>query len=397
MGHLLSLPTVRVSSLRPLRLRSTGASLLGLLIICCTPTTAFSQRIERLGPFFQGDRILVEGTVNQQKVRMILDTGASYSALFLPAARRLGVVGENPPASGTPPGKALSQPFDLAMFGKNARMRIPIVDFTSNEPVDGVFSWGHLAAGVVLIDGFDRTVTTLKEAPASEAWERWPLETGKSQLFFHITRQQEPYGRVFLDTGADCGLRVHPEIWKAWRKASPEVGVTLGTFRYALGETMVHEMAWAREFRLGDLTFYDVPVSPLRDEEAEQVGPDYRAMIGIQVLRNLRVVVDRRTNQVLTQSIRPAMRHNRLGAVFVAGGEAKEAPRLIAHVLPDTPAAQAGLKEGNILVAVEGLAALTEGAVNHAFTQPAGTKIALTVQTDDGRKEIVVTLRDLLP
>ncbi|RCS49365.1 PDZ domain-containing protein [Bremerella cremea] len=367
---------------------------LGLLVLVTNPRNLSAQPNQASLPYFHGDRIFVEGAVNGKQIRMLLDTGATHSALFLPAAKQLGVLGDKPMLAGTPP-LPWTEEFQIAMFGEQAKMRMPVLDFSPQEPIAGVFSWTNLGASLLLIDGYQRVVAPLTTIPQNDRWQKWKMQEGSGQLFFEVTQNQKPLGRVFLDTGAVFGLRVQPALWKKWREKNPDAGLTLETFRYGLGKTTVHEMAWAKEFHLGDLVFYDVAVSPFSEEEVKIGGDDFVAAIGIQALRNMRVLVDRETNSVYTESIAPAHIQNRLGAVFVADED--QQGKLIAHVLKGTPADAAGIKKGDILIAVEGLDSLDEGAVNHQFFQPAGTRLKLKLQQAGEVKEVEVELKDLLP
>ncbi|MGV3486366.1 MAG: retropepsin-like aspartic protease [Planctomycetaceae bacterium] len=44
---------------------------------------------QEIAPYFLGDRILIDGKINQQPIRFAFDTGASFSAMFGTAAERL--------------------------------------------------------------------------------------------------------------------------------------------------------------------------------------------------------------------------------------------------------------------------------------------------------------------
>jgi hypothetical protein len=57
------------------------------LLICATSLAlAAAAKGEEIAPYFLGDRILINSEINQQPVRFALDTGASFSTLFGPAA-----------------------------------------------------------------------------------------------------------------------------------------------------------------------------------------------------------------------------------------------------------------------------------------------------------------------
>lgn len=345
-------------------------------------------------PYFQGDRIFVNGTINGTAVRLLMDTGASHTALFQSSAEKLGIVGEKTPIAGQP-ALPFTEKFDIEMFGQEKNVQLPMIDFDPQEPIVGVLSWTNLGAKTLLIDGYYRTVSTPNKLPSSQQWQRWNRETLSPQLFLRLTDQGKYAGRVLIDTGAVCGLRVRPEIWTRWRTENPDAAVTLGTFRFGLGETIVHEMTWVHEFKLGDMTFYDVAVSPITREEAKKGGRDYLGMFGIEAFRHMRVMIDRETESIFTESIAPAHVHNRFGAVFAADKD--DAGKLIAHVLPGGPAEQAGLRSGDILVELAGKEALEENAVNRVFLQPAGTELKLRIKRGDQEIDLTATLKNLLP
>lgn len=345
-------------------------------------------------PYFQGNRILVNGSINGTEVRLLLDTGASHTALFQSSAAKLGIVGEDRPVAGRA-ALLLSEKFDLGMFGQETNLQLPMIDYDPQEPIAGVLSWTNLGAKTLLIDGRYRTVSTPAKPPNSGRWQRWNRETLSSQLCMRLTDNGKYIGRVMIDTGAVCGLRVRPEIWTKWRTENPKAAVTLSTFRFGLGETIVHEMTWAREFKLGDMTFYDLPVSPITQEETRKGGREYLGMFGIEALHKMRVLIDRDTDSIFTESIAPAHQHNRLGAVFIADHE--DPTKLTAHTLPQGPAKEAGLRSGDLLLELTGLEALEENAVNQVFLQPAGTQLKLKVKREDKEIELTVTLKDLLP
>src|SRR5690606_37861310 len=149
------------------------------------------------------------------------------------------------------------EPLDFAMFGQEMRTKARVLMSPGPPNIDGVFSWRNIPAPILLIDGYERKVGPRQELPTT-GWQRWQLEHENSQLFFVVTQEGKPLGRVFVDTGSASGLRLSPSLWKAWREQHPDAGVTLETFSYVVGPAIVREMAWTREYALGDLTFYNV-------------------------------------------------------------------------------------------------------------------------------------------
>ncbi len=255
---------------------------------------------------------------------------------------------------------------------------------------------------VVLIDGPERRVLSRQEPP-TDGWLRFPLEVDNGQLFFVVTREGQPLGRVFIDTGLAHGLRLAPRLWNEWKQQHPDAPLTLEPFRYAFGPTLSHEMTWVSGYQLGDLTLYGCDLGPIAeaqgDEAVDASGKPYLAQLGLRGLRHLRIIISRPTKELLVQSVSPIPPHNRLGALFMPVNA--ETKRLVAQVAAGSPAAQAGILQGDVLLTVNGTGYEADNGAPPAslfrvFGQPAGTELELVVDRQGERKEFRVTLRDLL-
>ncbi len=103
------------------------------------------------------------------------------------------------------------------------------------------------------------------------------------QLFIHWMQGEQEFGRVFVDTGVPGGLRLSPKLWSQWKTENKGHPMTLETFQYSVGETMVSEVAWVREYQLGDLTFRNLDIGLLptaRDNTVvDAMGREYVATI----------------------------------------------------------------------------------------------------------------------
>ena len=375
-----------------------------LTAIFLMPLKTDSQA-QGIAPYFLGDRILIDGKINQQPVRFVFDTGASFSAMFGTAAERLGVeiestredfIADHPVQIG------FSKPLDFAMFGHELKTEVRILMSPAPSGIDGVLSWRNVSAPILQIDGYERKVGTLNQLPIT-GWQRWQLEKETPQLFFVVTKEGKPLGRVFVDTGAAIGLRLSPPLWQAWRDQNPGAKTTLETFRYSVGDVMVHELAWADEYALGDLAFRNVDIGPIpeaKDDKAiDAGGKEFIATIGIRALRQLRMIISHRSDEVWTQSVSLVPDHNRLGAVFMRGPEDNSA--FVGRILKDSPAERAGLKDGDVLLEINGVDFSTRrqaSGVNPAsfVSQPAGTQLNLKVERTGATHEISVRLQDLI-
>ncbi|MCG6156381.1 aspartyl protease family protein [Rubinisphaera margarita] len=376
-----------------------------VLLMMGLELSAMEIHAQEAAPYFEGDRILVNARINEQPVRLLYDTGASFSAILSSAAERLKIEidAQREQQLGNyrvPIGR--TAPVEFAMFGQTMTTPLRVVVSPRKAPFDGVLSWRNVNSAHVLIDGYDRRVLTLNRLP-ERGWQRWQLEAENSQLFFAVTHEGKEMGRVFVDTGTSCGLRLSPQLWRQWREEHPEAGVTLETFQYFVGDVESYELSWAEEFSLGDLTFRDVDLSVIPESEEDMAidaaGKEFIAMIGIRALRNLRIIISREEKMLLTQPIASIPDHNRLGAVFIPDPDDESVLRC--RVLDGSPAAKAGLRNGDVLASIDdfNFSGRDESGPRNPstfFSGPAGTRLAIAVRRDGELLDVQVQLEDLL-
>ncbi len=365
---------------------------------------------QRSAPYFKGDSISIDATINRKPAHLLLDTGSSFTALFKSGAERLGIdavatgqvniAGEQVDVSHSPD-------IELTMFGNNATTRLRILPFTHS--FDGVLGWRSVQ-GKLLIDGYDRQIGPVERLPSKSGWQIFPIEKENSQLFIHLSENGKPVGRVFVDTGVEFGLRLSPALWQAWKVANPDQRTTLETFRYAVGEEMSNEIAWADRYRLGDVVFHQLDIGPLpappsATAEAARTpldvnGHEYIATIGMRALRHLHMLIDQQKSEIWLKSISGIPDHNRLGVIFLPRSDSDPTP--ICRVAPNTPASEAGILTGDALVRFgekqfEGHKTGQLGGIEKQLSQPPGTIVKIRVQRGDQTLDFDIALRDLLP
>lgn len=91
--------------------------------------------------------------------------------------------------------------------------------------------------------------------------------------------------------------------------------------------------------------------------------------------------------------------HNRLGAVFVP--KPNNEVGLFCRLLPGTPAEEAGLKEGDRLLSVDGKSFNEDEKsvlfqLGSLFSQAAGTDVTIRVMRGESELTVVATLRNML-
>ena len=157
-------------------------------------------------------------------------------------------------------------------------------------------------------------------------------------------------------------------------------------------------MTRAKDLRLGDVKV----VSPVTEISLQSKGafidPYVAGNVGAGVLKRFNITFDYR-NQTLTfepnaNDSRPDI-FDRSGMWINHTGSTFE----VIDVIKDGPAAQASLRAGDRIVAIDGKTAdeVTLPGLRARFkTEEPGTKIRLKVQSGDATREVVLTLKDLV-
>jgi hypothetical protein len=165
--------------------------------------------------------------------------------------------------------------------------------------------------------------------------------------------------------------------------------------------TVISEQMWAREMAFGPLQLDQVPVEQCDPPTLEIAGLQHVATLGVTALKRLDVVLDLVNGfaYLRPNGVPPApFYHNRLGAVFTPPDDQQE--YLVARVEPGSPAALAGLKNGDYLTDLNGHVALNWrkhsflGLIN--FEWPDADKAYLRIFRNGAELRINVPMEDIL-
>jgi S1-C subfamily serine protease len=168
---------------------------------------------------------------------------------------------------------------------------------------------------------------------------------------------------------------------------------------------VVGEEAWAEKFSLGPMILNEVPVQPASrsDVATGSAHSPYQATLGLTALQRLDFIVDGGAGIAYVRPRSgpfPPYLYNRAGAVFTPRDPGRDkSNQLVAHVLEDGPAYQAGIRDGDIVLKLgqQWATNWTEGPTGAATKRPAGSKLELTLKRGEKTFSSVVVLRDLFP
>lgn len=352
--------------------------------------------------------IPVPAKLNGKPLKLIADTGAEDVVIWTSAAKRAGLAVEDPPKGvKKEPWLALvgkTEPATLQVMGTTlpkARLRAFDLraDIASSTPIDGVLGWGNFRKNIFVIDAEHRRLIPLKSLPKfGDGWQKFRIRRNAGVLEAEIPIRGRSMP-LLIDTGSEFGLELSHGEWRRWLRAHPTAPQTVGSFYTpAIGYPSLREVAWAQVYDLGPIRFHGLMIEH-QPGTAWKPLP-YAGKIGLAGLERLDCVVDGINGYVYlrpktTPGIPPA--HNRLGATFHPANATDK--NLVAHVAPRTPAAIAGIRNGDILLRVhtnDFFLSRHPQTPGYYFNRKAGTRLDLLLQRGKEVYHVRVRLRDLL-
>jgi len=264
--------------------------------------------------------------------------------------------------------------------------------------LDGILGHAFLSQFVVDLDYVRPSITFLDRAPTEGLV--LPLAVIEDMPFIEVTLENEGRStpaRVEIDSGSFEALGLNgrfvasTNLVDASARKFEERGVGFG------GETKGYRTRLAG-LRLGSFTLRNPAIHVTTDAGGYQSTIASAGVLGAEVLRRFDVVIDYPAGRVVLRPNRffdDVWIEDNSGLRLIAMGTSFE-KKVISEVLSASPAAEAGLRDGDALVSVDGVTAAGRPLVEVIQMLRGTTPRQLVLEREGKRIELTLRLRPLL-
>jgi len=322
-----------------------------------------------------GGGILLQASVNNSEpLWFALDCGGGSG--FIIDSRRAKTLGLELQGKGVSVG-AGEQPVDFS-FAENVNINLPGAAFPSQraavialdalEPfsgrtLDGIIGYGLFSRYVVEVDYAERRVNlyNLQGYSYSGSGTRLPLTIEKDLFFIPVKITMPNHTsietKLMVDSGAPTATVVLNRPFVEKHKLLAGMGrMFLDRSLPGLGGETKQLLGRASELQLGNLTIRNPTITLSQDAAGSLASSSFDGIIGGELLRRFKVIFDVAHHQLILEPnayFTEPYEHNMSGIGLRAEGEDFKTIRIY-RVIAGSPAAQAGLREGDELVSVDG-------------------------------------------
>lgn len=268
---------------------------------------------------------------------------------------------------------------------------------SAGRPVDGLIGWEVLSRYITTFDYANRQVVLSMRGAATP-----PAGGHVVPFVFYGTQPQIACtidaipAECTIDTGARDTISFMTPFLAEHPQIVPATTTAPGVTGFGFGGPSVGKLGRVQTIGIGDLTLTDLVADYSVQKAGALAAPFVGANIGGNLLRRFTVTFDY-YNATMTLVPNAAFNepdaYERSGLFLVK----RAGSVLVIDARPGTPAADAGIARGDVIVAVNGTPAGTMmlGDIRGLFAQPAGSVVTLTLADKSGAQRTVkVTLRD---
>jgi len=356
------------------------------------------------------NRVFIEAKINGKgPFALILDTGAS-GTVMRGAAERLGLkienesqqrgVGEKTVASGETHLNEL-QIGDAHFYGLDVGV-LPGDDTPEvfgTQPLDGIVGLEIFQHFVVKHDYVHKLLTfTLPDHySASKNAMIVPFER-PMQIPVVEAELDGVRGRFGVDTGARSALLVYGPWADANHLREKYNAKVEGVTGWGIGGPVRSQLARAKELKFGETTVDDIVIRLSSQKAGLTTSSAMAGLIGPDVLSQFDVTFDYSRSRIILEGNSNYGRHDTWDRAGMWLGQEGDHFHVV-DVIAGSPAAQAGIKRGDIVTAIDGKKTTLYFLPDFRDSLrklPAGTKMIFRVSSGDNNRDVTIVLRDLV-
>jgi hypothetical protein len=265
--------------------------------------------------------------------------------------------------------------------------------------VDGVIGWEVLARFVTTFNyTANEVVLTLPDRAAP------PANAHVIPFVFYGTQPQIDCAidgipsECTIDTGARDSLTIFGPYLAAHPEVRPAKLSAVGVNGFGFGGPALGRLGRLRAIQIGGFQLNDVIADYTSQTQGALAAPFIAANVGGNLLRRFDITFDydKQTMALVPNAaFNDPEQYERIGLFLIdKGGKIT-----VADARPGTPAADAGIVAGDVIVTIDGASTGTMSLedVRATFYQPAGTVVRLGLSSKDGtQRTVAVTLRDFV-
>ena len=362
-------------------------------------------------PFeISGNLIFLHVRVNKSDpLWFIFDTGASVSIIKQKRAEsmRLKLVSDEKVFGGTPAAKGVSLNLTGAELVNQTIFAAPIeaLEPSVGRTIDGILGYDLCKNFVIEIDYSARRMNLYESEnyQYQGSGETVPIIIEDNTPFVRARLTQSESnsaeGKFLIDTGASGALNVFGEFDDA-HKFSSSLTKTLNSMGVGFSSKSQTRVGRIKRLQLGRLVIENLVATFPRttgDEPSEDEAGD--GEIGGDILRRFKVIVDHARQRIILEpnALFAEPYQASLTGVAIAAEGSDFNTFKVRNVFSDSPAAEAGLRAGDIITAIDGkpAAELTAEQLRQMFRQE-GREYILKIKRGETLLQVTLRTRRLI-